>query len=102
MIDLDGTPDQKQTRGQRDPWRFDGGGPGGGGGGRTALSTWAGRDRAAAGADDEHSQRRQARRQQRGFSGIHGHADRRADFAEALRYGAETFHALKGILHKRN
>ena len=24
------------------------------------------------------------------------------NFAEALRYGAETFHALKGILHKRN
>ena len=43
---------------------------------------------AAAGADDEHPQRRQARRQQRGFPGVHGHARRRAE----LRRGA----ALRG------
>ena len=46
-------------------------------------------------ADDEHSQRRQARRQQRGLSGVHGNAHRCSNFREALRYGAETFHALK-------
>ena len=34
---------------------------------------------AAAGADDEHPQRRQARRQQRGLPGVHGHAHRRAE-----------------------
>ena len=33
-----------------------------------------------AGADDEHSQRRSARRQQRGLSGVHGHATRRTEF----------------------
>ena len=53
---------------------------------------------ALAGADDEHRQRRQARRQFGRLPGIHGHAGRRADFAEALRYGAETFHALRSCL----
>ena len=42
------------------------------------------RRRAAAGADDEHPQRRQARRQQRGLPGVHGHAGRGAE----LRRGA--------------
>ncbi len=35
---------------------------------------------APARADDEHSERRQARRQQRGLPGVHGHAHRGADF----------------------
>ena len=34
----------------------------------------------------------------RRLPGVHGHADRRAEFAEALRYGAEMFHALAKVL----
>ena len=47
-----------------------------------------------AGSDDEHRQWRQARRQLGRPPGIHGDAVWRAGFAEALRYGAEMFHAL--------
>ena len=54
-----------------------------------------------AGADDEHPERRQARRQQRRPAGVHGHAGGRRLFAEALRMGAEVYHALKGVLKKR-
>jgi enolase len=62
------------------------------------MPTWAAGRRASAGAHDEHPERRQTCGQQRRFPGVHGHADRGSDFAEALRYGAETFHALKKIL----
>ena len=55
----------------------------------------------AAGADDEHPQRRRACRQSDRFPGIHGHAGRRGDFSEALRCGAEIFHALKAALHAK-
>ena len=72
---------QEQAGGQRHPGRFDGGGPGRGDGRRAAALRLPGRHggRAAAGADDEHPQRRQARRQQRGLPGVHGHAHRRAE-----------------------
>ena len=95
---------QEQAWGQRHPGRLDGRRPGRGESRPTAALRLSGRHRgrAAARADDEHPQRRQACRQQRGFPGVHGHARRRPNFAEALRYGAETFHALKKILHKRN
>ena len=55
----------------------------------------------AAGADDEHPERRRARRQQRGPAGVHGDAGRRGRrFADAVRTGAEIFHALRAILKK--
>ena len=54
----------------------------------------------AAGADVQHPQRRPARPGLDRLPGVHGHARRRAPtFAEALRAGAEIFHALRGILH---
>ena len=56
----------------------------------------------AAGADDERHQRRRPRRQQRSTcrsSWSSRWAPR--SFAEALRIGAETFHALKALLHER-
>ena len=52
-------------------------------------------------AHDEHHQRRRARRQQRRLPGIHGHARRRGTLLRALRWGAEVFHTLKGVLKKR-
>ena len=56
----------------------------------------------AARADDEHPERRRARRQQRGSAGIHDRSVRRGSkFSEALRWGAEVFHTLKGVLKKR-
>ena len=55
----------------------------------------------AAHANDEHPQRRRPCRQQRRFPGIHGHAGRRAFVREALRWGVETFHTLKGVLKKK-
>ena len=55
----------------------------------------------AAGADDEHPQRRRPRRHQRRLPGVHGDAVRRGLVREALRIGAEIFHALRGILKKR-
>jgi len=36
-----------------------------------------------------------------GYSGIHDHPVGAPSFREALRYGAEVFHALKAILHHR-
>ena len=53
----------------------------------------------AAGPDDEHSQRRRARRHQRRHPGVHDRAGRRAaPSREAVRWGAETYHALKAVL----
>ena len=53
----------------------------------------------AARADDEHHQRRRALRCPDRFPGIHDHAEEaRRAFSEALREGAEIFHALKGVL----
>ena len=53
-------------------------------------------------ADDEYFEWRRARRQQRRLPGIHGHAGRSAQsFSEALRWGVEVFHTLKGVLKKR-
>ena len=52
-------------------------------------------------ADDEHPQRRRARRLQRRHPGVHDRADRRRDLPEALRWGAEVYHALKGVLKER-
>ena len=54
-----------------------------------------------AGAADEHPEWRQARRQQRRPSGVYGHAAGAQSFAEALRFGAETYHALKKVLAGR-
>ncbi len=47
----------------------------------------------------QHPQRRQARRELDRLPGVHGGPGRPADFAEALRAGAEVFHALRSILH---
>ena len=55
----------------------------------------------APGADDEHPERRRARRLERRLPGIHGGAGRGVSFVEALRTGAEIFHALRGILKAR-
>ena len=53
-------------------------------------------------ADDEHHQRRRARRQLRRPAGVHDRAGRRGRrFSEALRWGAETFHTLKALLHEQ-
>ena len=56
----------------------------------------------AAGADDEHPQRRSARRQQRRLPGVHGRCRwARRPSRDALRWGAEVFHTLKGVLKKK-
>ncbi len=54
-----------------------------------------------AGADDEHHQRRRARRQQRRPAGVHGHAGRRALFAEALRWAPKFFMPSRSVLNRR-
>ncbi|KAI1692158.1 enolase [Ditylenchus destructor] len=51
-----------------------------------------------AGADDEHHQRRRARRQHARPPGVHDHPRGAPSFREALRWGAEVFHALKKII----
>jgi enolase len=50
---------------------------------------------------DERHQRRRARQQQPGHPGVHDHPVGAPSFREALRYGAEVFHALKKILHDK-
>ena len=52
-----------------------------------------------AGPDVQHPQRRQARRGLDRLPGVHGHARRRATFAEALRAGAEIFPPCAALLH---
>jgi enolase len=100
LIDLDRTPDKSRLGANAiigvSPWRWPGPPPSR----RAAALPLPGRpERArAAGADDEHPQRRRARRLQRRHPGVHDRADRRATFAEALRWGAETYHALKSVL----
>jgi enolase len=55
---------------------------------------------ADAGADDERDQRRRARQQQPRPAGVDDRAGRRAHvLGEAVRYGAEVFHALKKLIH---
>jgi enolase len=51
--------------------------------------------------DAEHPQRRLARRHERRRPGVHDRPDRGASFSEALRWGAETYHALKKVLKGR-
>ena len=64
---------------------------------RSAATT-----RAAAGADDEHRQRRRARRRTASTSRSSWSCrSARRSFAEALRCGAEVYHALKRVLHER-
>ena len=72
---------QGQAGRQRDPRRLDGRGAGGGDSGGPAAVRYLGGPGAVRlpVPDDEHPQRRQARRQQRGLPGVHGHAHRRAD-----------------------
>ncbi len=103
LCELDGTPEQEPARRERDPGRIAGGRAGRRGGCRPAALSLPRRRqrRAAAGADDEHPERRRARRQQRGLPGVHGRAARAPTFREALRMGAEVFHALKGVLNER-
>ena len=81
MLELDGTAEQGQARGERDPRRVDGRRPRRGEGRRAAALPLPRRHQrqGAAGADDEHPQRRQARRQHRRLPGVHDHAGRRAD-----------------------
>ena len=56
----------------------------------------------AAGPDDERPQRRRARRQQRRHPGVHDRARwASTTFSEALRAGAEIFHALKKVLQEQ-
>ena len=89
---------------QRHPRRLAGRGQGRGrrrGPAAVAPPRRRGRARAA-GADDERAQRRRPRRQQGRLPGVHGRARGRARrFSEALRMGAEVFHALKKSLHER-
>ena len=81
---------------------------GGGGGGPAALRAprvverpMGRREPHAARADDEHLERRRARGLERGRAGVHGDATGVGSFADALRAGAETFHALRSILKGR-
>ena len=96
--------EQGQARRERDPRRLARGREGGRGGARRpALPAPRRRRRAhAAGADDERDQRRRRTRQNsidlQEFMVVP--AGRRA-FAEALRIGAETYHALRSVLHER-
>ena len=65
-----------------------------------AYTSWRQHD--DAGADDEHHQWRRACRQQRRHPGVHDPAGRRTGFCnEALRHGAEIFHALKAVLNSK-
>ena len=64
------------------------------------LRRWRRRPRAA-GAADERAERRRPRGQQRRLPGVHDRPVGAASFSEALRWGAETYHALKGVLHDR-
>ena len=59
------------------------------------------RSKAAAGSHDEHPQRRQACRQHVDFQEFMVMPVGAPTFAEALRYGAETFHALSKLLKKK-
>ena len=89
---------QGPARRQRHPRRVAGGGQGRGRRARAAAVPLRRRRQRprAAGADDERAQRRRARRQQRRPAGVHDHAGRRRRRSrEALRWGAETYHALK-------
>jgi enolase len=49
----------------------------------------------------QRAQWRKPRGQQCGFSGVHDFAGGRARYSEGLRAAAETFHALKSVLHKK-
>ena len=96
--------EQVAPRRERDPRRLARGRARGGGRGGPAAVALPRRRRGArpAGADDERPQRRRARRQQGRLPGVHGRAGRRAERSrEALRMGAEVFHALKKTLHDR-
>jgi enolase len=103
MIELDGTPNKGKLGANAILGVSMAVARRGGSAGRAAAVQLPGRcgRMPPAGADDEHPERRQARGQQRGLPGVHGDAAGAPTFAEALRYGAETFHALKGILHKK-
>jgi hypothetical protein len=98
MCELDGTDNKGRsapTRFSRCPWRR----PGRGADAGVPLyrTSTAVRRRADdhAGADDEHPERRRARRQQRRHPGVHDPAGLHDLVREALRCGAEVFHALK-------
>ena len=72
------------------------------GGRRAALPPPRRRRRArAAGADDERHQRRRARRQLVDLQEFMVVPVGARSFAEALRMGAEIYHALKALLHER-
>jgi enolase len=97
MIALDGTPNKARsapTPSSASRW------PRQGGGDRPAglpLYRYVGGANAGcpAGADDEHHQWRRACRQPDRHPGIHDHAGRRRQLADAVRMGAEIFHTLK-------
>ena len=103
MIELDGTENEEQPRGQRHSGRLGGGGEGGGRFLRAAAVPLSRRRRgpAAACPDDEHHQRRQARRQRRGRAGVHDHAAGVRELSEAIRCGCEVFHNLKKVLQSK-
>ncbi len=63
--------------------------------------SWGACGTAPADADDERGERRVARRQQRRLPGFMIVPVGASRFAEALRYGAETFQALKSLLEKK-
>jgi enolase len=104
MIALDGTPTKAgsaPTRCWASRWRYCADAAAG----TTPLYRHIGalrqRDVYAAGADDEHPQRRRPRRLERRLPGVHGDAAERRVVSEALRMGADIFHALRGILKGR-
>ena len=76
LIELDGTPQQEPPGRQRHPGRLPGLRQGRGREpGHLPVQLYRRRQRqAAARAHDEHPQRRRSRHQQRGDSGVHGHA----------------------------
>ena len=58
--------------------------------------------RDAARADDERDQRRQTRRGRAAVPRVHDRSARRGQRSEAVRCGAEVFHALGKLLHDRH
>ena len=96
MIELDGTQ-QGAARSECHSRRQPCAGQGSGGRRRSAALPLCRRcvGPCAAGSDDEHPERRRPCRQSDRFPRIHGYAGRCRKPVEAVRWGAEIFHALR-------
>ena len=103
MIELDGTPNKKESGCERDPGRVAGGRPCGGPLLRSAAVPLSGRFERPGPArpDDEHPQWRPARRQLSRLQEFMVMPLGFDTFSEALRCGCEIFHNLKKVLHDK-